>query len=1482
MKKSKIFSILLAIVLLIAYCVGTVCISLSLEYPDINEIANTGSDSVADTSEDQDNNSGSSEADSSVTGVDMLDEQKASEYEADGTLPERQNYMKTLQMLNEPYYSTFTLNTADNLEVKDIANIIPSVNPANMPAVGEAKALVFLVEFPDIKHEPEVTREAAEEIFFGEDSLSSFYYESSYNKLTITGDVQDWYTAKHDRDYYVQNGIAALYREVLDAFDDQIDYSQYDADGNAYIDGLYLHFAGESSGWGSALWSYVTWLFEDNYDGVTVGPRACLLHKLDVETLRHETGHLLGLPDYYSYTIISLLGNYNWVGSDDIMFGGMGEHNAVSKMLLGWITSVRLISADGNYSLGDFSKTGDAAILYPFGGTEGDSFFILQKQKDQYGTPILKMFRINALTKQNTYDGGKSYVHSNMYGDVPFVELIANLQNGKSATPYDDTVSTHYYNDKTEANTFSGVTVSVPENGLSIGDSGSFNVTFEKGPSIIEPPVIHATATVNQITATLDFSVPFSINTQIIPYLIDQNGTRIATMSTKAIFSDNGYHIDKATCVLRVASYREWGFDGKNEITVGTDQDYLLQPGEQYTIVIPRGAFQTVMGDIDEIRIDITGDTTADQEAKYQPIISFNRCSEFITLSDGRAAYAYVDVNDTNRPLKLVLLSEDGTTQEYTLTEADMLGYVGICQLSDGAVAVSCSNRAQTTTLVYKFDLTAEAVVATLDVGEQISWSMLSSFTDGFFLHRNGVGNGNRIIKIDNALQNSTAVLPEFEDSGDFSNHAKIIVGEKILYIDRDFERESYKHRFSLYNADGELLARNAMIGYQNAVFIGAVENSDYQIVLAYYDRDQSVIQMLVFDEDMRLLEIVTPDFPSQPVWYLGKGDFKCVEDGYFLSYAYIRQYNPKGLVGMFNTENYQQGLLFDGDFNVKSAFDVAYAATAAEVGSAGNRFMVGDEYGYYMVNAELTVPPRPAVLSSDVYTVDNETHTVTGVPAGTTAENILKFLQSNAEDCRYEFRYTYAERNKAIKADEVISCNYELLVYDPNNVRAAVYTFPELPADPDSAFSVGGLHDYTATEEKLVTPDFVTSISNGSNNGSSNDLSKVTSLTTKATVSNPTLWYISDLLNLQELTLLEGCKEIGYGGFSFCHNLKKVVIPNTVKRIGQYAFYNCDSLEEVVIPTSVTRICDSAFAYSGDHDNLKITYLGTREQWEEIDFRRFDFDTDGEYGFYDWKAEFGDCLVFAGSGIAESNVPEFKITGISVNTDNSRVGFKVNKSLFERYGYVQPGLQVIFDSGIQYLTEYTVEGNYYVFTLPDIKSRQQGKTVYATLIAYYNGTLCVSDTLEHSLGDGVNFSISGKITSYGQDADTVNLRLLKGTEEVAQTTTADGTYQFTSVLPDIYTLEVSQSGHITRTYEVVIEGETTTLNVKLLLIGDTTGDGEIDIFDILEMLDYVNGDIILSGIYKQAGLIVNEEDIDIFDALAVLDHINGDASINP
>ena len=55
-------------------------------------------------------------------------------------------------------------------------------------------------------------------------------------------------------------------------------------------------------------------------------------------TVIHETGHVLGLPDYYSAS--TQTGGASWpsgIMGSDMMMDNVGDHNGFSKWLLGWL-----------------------------------------------------------------------------------------------------------------------------------------------------------------------------------------------------------------------------------------------------------------------------------------------------------------------------------------------------------------------------------------------------------------------------------------------------------------------------------------------------------------------------------------------------------------------------------------------------------------------------------------------------------------------------------------------------------------------------------------------------------------------------------------------------------------------------------------------------------------------------------------------------------------------------------------------------------------------------------------------------------------------------------------------------------------------------------------------------------------------------------------------------------------------------------------
>lgn len=283
-----------------------------------------------------------------------------------------------------------------------IANAPP---PAwqGMSTTGTVKVLCLLIEFNDFVHNPANTPAAIQNALFGAgdpafapyESLTNYYQRSSYNKLTIQGNTVGWYRTAYDRSTVAQNteGRQDLIKEALNHYAALgHDFSQYDSDGDGEVDMFYVIYAGPDNGWGNFWWAYQPtwqneWPFAYQVSGKTLSKYSFqfesqnLLGHFSPRVIIHETGHALGIPDFYDYD--DTVGPDGGVGGLDMMDGNWGDHNCFSKWILGWLTPT-VVGAFGSQTrtLRASGTSEDCIMIVPAASAAGQfsEYFMVQNR----------------------------------------------------------------------------------------------------------------------------------------------------------------------------------------------------------------------------------------------------------------------------------------------------------------------------------------------------------------------------------------------------------------------------------------------------------------------------------------------------------------------------------------------------------------------------------------------------------------------------------------------------------------------------------------------------------------------------------------------------------------------------------------------------------------------------------------------------------------------------------------------------------------------------------------------------------------------------------------------------------------------------------------------------------------------------------------------------------------------------------------------
>lgn len=381
----------------------------------------------------------------------------------------------------EKNYFTEKVEYSPLLDIKDRMNYDEYTDETygvtiGLSSIGNPKVLVIPVEFTDCPA-PNDMVENLKKAFFGTseetgwESLKSYYYKSSYGKLTIDGTVlepfntgkstkyydklQKDYLEKSDsyyNDEFIECPEYEIIRNALSYYDPFINYSDYDYNKDGYIDSLYIVYTTDyDSDYASLWWAFTNEYYTEDYeyyDNVEADYYCFLSYQfffdelvgnkvnLNCETVIHETGHLLGLDDYYDYE--SFIGPDGGLGGGDMMDSNVGDHNPFSKLLMGWISPI-IVTDTSTIKIKNFGKSGDSLFIFKeWNNTFFDEYLVIDFYnpdglnyfaKGEYGLfsiPGVRIYHVNAELNNpaDCYSIFEVYLNNNSDTKYKLISLI--------------------------------------------------------------------------------------------------------------------------------------------------------------------------------------------------------------------------------------------------------------------------------------------------------------------------------------------------------------------------------------------------------------------------------------------------------------------------------------------------------------------------------------------------------------------------------------------------------------------------------------------------------------------------------------------------------------------------------------------------------------------------------------------------------------------------------------------------------------------------------------------------------------------------------------------------------------------------------------------------------------------------------------------------------------------------------------------------
>lgn len=248
-------------------------------------------------------------------------------------------------------------------------------------------------------------------------SVSDYFYDQSNGLFNITFDVVGPVRMPKSRYYYGQNdpndnnnidiNVGELVVEACKAVDDEVDFRNYDWDGDGTAELVFIQYAGYCEAVTGAdprlIWPHKHNVsaypqYPNGYntlDGIRIDQYACGSELEGLEsypdkalaglgTFCHEFSHCLGLPDLYTYSGLDMLQTWDLLSMG--CYNGNGwcpaGYTAYEKMFCGWLTPVELDTPTTVSGLRPVCDGGEAFLVRnDCADKSADEYYLLENRQ---------------------------------------------------------------------------------------------------------------------------------------------------------------------------------------------------------------------------------------------------------------------------------------------------------------------------------------------------------------------------------------------------------------------------------------------------------------------------------------------------------------------------------------------------------------------------------------------------------------------------------------------------------------------------------------------------------------------------------------------------------------------------------------------------------------------------------------------------------------------------------------------------------------------------------------------------------------------------------------------------------------------------------------------------------------------------------------------------------------------------------------------